>query len=279
MTVTKQEFILATAKLSRGRATRSAKLAEAVSVSIDRARRRARTRMSTLAAATDPPKLTAAIAADRAARPVPAWSPGDLELDGLDEEISEEVGPILRDAALALFLLLAGRSVLTQVAQDRLDKQIGNLGRIGDGIADRVGNALTEARTSGLSIGDTVELIDSLLQHEAEVKAAEVARDQATALEGGMAQSTIDADALDVYKTWLSMRDGAVRDAHDDADGQTVDAADPFDVDGEPLLYPKDPDGSPGNTINCRCLVGWSETLEQAENEDFSSITDPGEGA
>jgi hypothetical protein len=30
----------------------------------------------------------------------------------------------------------------------------------------------------------------------------------------------------------------------------------PFDVGGEQLMYPGDPDGgSPGNTINCRCTV------------------------
>jgi hypothetical protein len=40
------------------------------------------------------------------------------------------------------------------------------------------------------------------------------------------------------------------------ADGQVRKANEPFDVGGEELMYPRDPSGSPENTINCHCFSG-----------------------
>jgi hypothetical protein len=39
------------------------------------------------------------------------------------------------------------------------------------------------------------------------------------------------------------------------ADGQIVKPDEPFVVEGEELMYPRDPSGSAENTINCHCLV------------------------
>lgn len=49
-----------------------------------------------------------------------------------------------------------------------------------------------------------------------------------------------------------------LRDAHRDAGkrynrANAIPIDEPFIVDGEELMYPLDPNGSPGNTINCRC--------------------------
>lgn len=41
---------------------------------------------------------------------------------------------------------------------------------------------------------------------------------------------------------------------HVEADGQVVDVEQPFIVAGEELMFPRDPSGSPENTINCRCI-------------------------
>lgn len=54
---------------------------------------------------------------------------------------------------------------------------------------------------------------------------------------------------------WLATQDDRVRDDHAEAGGQVVKVGEPFDVGGEGLLYPGDPAGSPGNTINCRCTT------------------------
>lgn len=57
-------------------------------------------------------------------------------------------------------------------------------------------------------------------------------------------------------KVWVTQRDDRVRAAHVEADGQTVALDELFKVDGELLRFPRDPAGSAGNTVNCRC---WTE--------------------
>ncbi len=57
-------------------------------------------------------------------------------------------------------------------------------------------------------------------------------------------------------KQWVTARDELVRTTpfdHTAADGETVSMKEDFMNTGEPLEYPTDPSGSPGNVINCRC--------------------------
>ena len=67
-------------------------------------------------------------------------------------------------------------------------------------------------------------------------------------------------------KQWR--RSGALhaRIAHDHADGQVRPPDEPFDVDGEKLMFPRDPAGSPGNTINCGCQsLPWMTSWEMRQ--------------
>jgi uncharacterized protein with gpF-like domain len=54
-------------------------------------------------------------------------------------------------------------------------------------------------------------------------------------------------------KIWISTFDQRTREDHMAADGQRVGYHDKFNVGGELLEFPGDPNGSPENTINCRC--------------------------
>lgn len=57
-------------------------------------------------------------------------------------------------------------------------------------------------------------------------------------------------------KTWISaLQPNRTRDAHAAAHGQTVGLQEAFTVDGERLMYPGDPQGAPGNIINCLCVM------------------------
>lgn len=58
---------------------------------------------------------------------------------------------------------------------------------------------------------------------------------------------------LDVKKIWISLLDDVTRVSHVFADGQIQNMDDPFIVGGEALMYPRDPSGTLGNIINCRC--------------------------
>lgn len=56
-------------------------------------------------------------------------------------------------------------------------------------------------------------------------------------------------------KTWSTSGGSNVRDAHAEAEGQTVDADEPFTVGGELMMYPHDDSlgASAANIINCSC--------------------------
>jgi uncharacterized protein with gpF-like domain len=66
-----------------------------------------------------------------------------------------------------------------------------------------------------------------------------------------------DASGLDLDKEWGATEDHRTRPAHAEADGQTVDKDGLFIVGGEPMRFPKDPNASAGNVINCRCVALW----------------------
>lgn len=65
------------------------------------------------------------------------------------------------------------------------------------------------------------------------------------------------ATGLTYKREWISTNDDRVREIHQEADGQRVDGDEEFEVGGESLAYPGDPNGSPENICNCRCVVGY----------------------
>lgn len=63
------------------------------------------------------------------------------------------------------------------------------------------------------------------------------------------------ATGLNVRKEWVSAEDERTRTAHVEANGQVVPIDQAFDVGGERLMFPGDPNGSGSNIINCRCAI------------------------
>ncbi|MEN6639638.1 MAG: hypothetical protein ABFC95_10615 [Smithella sp.] len=66
-------------------------------------------------------------------------------------------------------------------------------------------------------------------------------------------------------KQWKHGVSRVPRMSHMAAVDQVRDIDKPFNVGGEELMYPRDPAGSPGNTINCSCYTvpfmdGWQST-------------------
>lgn len=61
-------------------------------------------------------------------------------------------------------------------------------------------------------------------------------------------------------KTWHTIIDKKTRDWHAEVNGQTRPILEPFDVDGELLMFPRDESlgCSGGNVVNCRCSVIYS---------------------
>jgi uncharacterized protein with gpF-like domain len=71
-------------------------------------------------------------------------------------------------------------------------------------------------------------------------------------------------------KSWDSVGDSHVREAHLSADGQEVRTNEPFTVGGEQLMYPGDDSlgASIGNIVNCRCASVYNSREVTARRRD-----------
>lgn len=83
------------------------------------------------------------------------------------------------------------------------------------------------------------------------------------------------SSAMSQEKEWNSVLDGKTRPAHVVADGQRRPLDEPYDVDGEQLMYPGDISlgATPRNTNHCRCGSQYvlSEFVLSAEQVDVRS--------
>lgn len=133
-----------------------------------------------------------------------------------------------------------------------------------NGITGTLKAALKEIVVAGAngdkSISEIGQDINNRFKSKSAYEAYRIARTEVH----GAASAGVDAGAratgLDLKKQWLSAEDGRVREAHSQADGQTVGMDESFTVDGEKMRFPGDPYGSAGNVINCRCTTLYIPT-------------------
>lgn len=127
---------------------------------------------------------------------------------------------------------------------------------------DTLRETLDTSLAEGLSQGEGLtKLIERLLTETegvygnmTEQRAEVIARTESATSENYGIYATYKIEGVE-KKTWLATRDERTRDAHREADGQTVGIDDPFLVDGEELDFPGDPAGSAGTVIQCRCTM------------------------
>lgn len=90
-------------------------------------------------------------------------------------------------------------------------------------------------------------------------RANRIARTELTAaVNGGQYRAHITlaaAEGAEPRKQWMATSDERTRHSHAAANGQVRDLSRPFTIGGAPLMFPGDPTGPPGETINCRCAL------------------------
>jgi HK97 family phage portal protein len=139
---------------------------------------------------------------------------------------------------------------------------------------DIVGNALkvvdTAARNQSRRLMDTIDRMDadgySMKDIETAVRKAVGTRATwrkqlatqvvTTAVEGARAL-VYERAGRHVTKTWNTVGDERVRDAHRSVDGVERKNGKAFRVGSSLLQYPGDPAGEPEDVINCRCYLTW----------------------
>lgn len=91
-------------------------------------------------------------------------------------------------------------------------------------------------------------------------QALRIARTETTTSSNFAAMKTAEQSDLVLEKIWISVQDNRTRIKpydHLDMNNQKQDLEKPFFVGGENIMFPGDAKASPGNTINCRCTVGF----------------------
>lgn len=118
-----------------------------------------------------------------------------------------------------------------------------------------------EAVFQGLGQAEAGKVLQDRMKERAGVisqsRARVIARTETHAASQSSGLIAAQESGITLQKEWISSRGERTREAHAEADGQTVGIDEPFIVDGEELMYPGDPDGSAGNVINCRCVIAY----------------------
>lgn len=136
------------------------------------------------------------------------------------------------------------------------------------GIADTTIDQLAETIREGVKEGDNLDQltnrVSTYFKDAKQSRTKMIAQTMTTSsFEGGQLVSFKQAGAI--AKSWLSQRDGNVREDHENADvnQNEISLNKPFIVGGEELMHPGDPSASPKQTIWCRCSM-----LPVMENEE-----------
>ncbi|RLB94383.1 MAG: phage portal protein [Deltaproteobacteria bacterium] len=145
--------------------------------------------------------------------------------------------------------------------EDELDYYIRS--RSGEKIANDINRTTkTQIRVQlaeGVSAGESIPKLSKRLSelyadNMTKSRATKIARTEVIRASNAGSQAGAMATGLALMKEWISTADTRTRDAHQDsAHISDVKLDEDFMVDGEPLAFPGDAKGSPGNVINCRC--------------------------
>jgi hypothetical protein len=127
------------------------------------------------------------------------------------------------------------------------------------------------AYQNGLTVPQTAGLIRDGMKAASKVRSTMIARTElARAVNGGSLAATqlvASVTGQKYNKVWHTAP-GARYPRHEDyagLDGQTVPQDATFEVGGDQLQFPGDPNGEPGETINCRCTLTYAEVAAGEE--------------
>ena len=126
---------------------------------------------------------------------------------------------------------------------------------ISDNTRNKIQNVINDSFGNGQSVNQTGNALRNAIIGMGIARANLIARTEVHRT--ASFANEIVAESMGIAgtrKEWVSVNDGRTRISHALASGQQVGLEEPFIVGGDRLNYPGDPAGSPGETINCRCV-------------------------
>lgn len=180
--------------------------------------------------------------------------------------------------------LLAGgikiKAVLPEIDKGQLDAirtfMTGRLRDVGTDLALKINSELGLVVVGAQGSGDAKKKIASLIGKKGKARATTIVRTEIGRVYSSATQKRQE-QAKEVLpglkKQWRRSGKLHSRKSHDLADGQIVEVDQPFIIGGVPLMFPRDPAGSPRETINCGCdnlpiMESWK--VKQPGRKPFS---------
>ena len=127
----------------------------------------------------------------------------------------------------------------------------------------QIARMVAQGREAGEGTSEIARRINSRINHMSRLRSETIARTESHAAANYAQTEAIKDAGVKARKEWISARDDRTRDGLDSefdhvaANGQAVELDEPFQINGESLMFPGDPAGSAGNVINCRCATGF----------------------
>lgn len=132
---------------------------------------------------------------------------------------------------------------------------------------------IQSSMTKSILMGDSIPHMAKRLSNDLSVMNGKAAvRYARTAATGAQNAGRVDAYeraqgmGIEMEQEWLATLDDKTRDEHRELDGQSVPVGEPFEVDGEEIRFPGDPQAAGYLVWNCRCtLVPKLKNLDQSD--------------
>ena len=122
---------------------------------------------------------------------------------------------------------------------------------------------LADGAAAGDSVAKIADRIDELyLEQIIPNRSMVIARTEVLEASSLVNQEAARVIETPMDKIWLSIRDGRERPTHLEAHRQRVPLSEPYEINGQPLMYPGDSSlgADPGETIQCRCAEIYEES-------------------
>lgn len=127
--------------------------------------------------------------------------------------------------------------------------------KVSDTTKKRINRAITRGSAENKSPGQIADDIYNTTGNDiGEFRAEVIARTETHSASQAGSLETASALGIPLKKIWVAVSDDRTRQDHADANGQTVEMDEAFEVGDDELDFPGDPSGSPEEIINC--LVG-----------------------
>ena len=139
---------------------------------------------------------------------------------------------------------------------------------------------MSSAITQGIVQGETIaQIAKRIMDKTGESSYKSAVRNARTAYTGAQNAGRIEGLhqaqrlGIEVKKKWLATLDFRTRDTHRDLDGQVRNVDEPFQVDGDEIMFPGDPTAKPALVYNCRCTLIYEYPKYPSSMERLDNIT------